>query len=186
VEELVHEYRYLALLVGTFFEGETAIILASSLIHKGMFNVVPTVFFAFLGSFISDWLYFLIGRLNGKLFIDKRPKLQAKVQPITNFFKRNKIQILLTYRFLYGFRVIIPVIIGMSGIRPSQYLFFSIVSGLIWAAIVSCIGYLIGRIFEVTSESISENLWIILLCFGCFGIALGYVVQKLVNKKTSE
>jgi membrane protein DedA with SNARE-associated domain len=173
-------------MVGTFFEGETAIILSSSLIYKGMFDVLPTVFFAFAGSFISDWIYYLIGRLNGKWFIDKRPKLQAKVRPVTNFFQRNQIQILFTYRFLYGFRVIIPLIIGMSSIKPVKYLFFTIVSGLIWAGTVTTVGYCIGRIFGVSSEDISDNLFIILCSFALFGVTLGYFVQKFVRKNGLE
>jgi membrane protein DedA with SNARE-associated domain len=183
VDEFLQAYRYLALMTGTFFEGETAIILASSLIPKGIFDIVPTVFFAFAGSFISDWLYYLIGRLNGKFFLEKRPKLQAKVLPVTNFFQRRQVQILFTYRFLYGFRVIIPVIIGMSGIKPAQYLFFTIVSGLIWAGTVTCLGYFIGKSFGVSTESIRDNLAIILCSFACFGVTLGYIVQRFVAKK---
>jgi membrane protein DedA with SNARE-associated domain len=182
VEDLIHEYRYIALMIGTFFEGETAIILASSLIHKGMFNAAPTVAFAFMGSFISDWIYYFIGRLNGKLFIERRPKLQAKLLPVTGFFQRNKIQILFTYRFLYGFRVIIPLIIGMSNIRPTQYLFFSIIAGLFWAGTVTTLGYVIGRLFGVSAHSIQENIVLVLAGFATFGIALGYVVQKIVRR----
>jgi membrane protein DedA with SNARE-associated domain len=182
VETLINEYRYLALMVGTFFEGETAILLASSLIYKGFFSGPHTVFFAFAGSFISDWVYYLVGRLNGKIFIERRPKLQAKVFPITNFFQKNRVQILLTYRFLYGFRVIIPVVIGMSGIRPRLFLFYTIVSGLIWATTVSLLGYVIGRTFNITTNGIKENLPVILAGFACFGLLLGYIIQKVVNK----
>jgi membrane protein DedA with SNARE-associated domain len=69
MEPFLEQYGYMALLVGTFFEGETAILVASSLIHDGLFNGPLTVFFGFAGSFISDWLYYFIGRLNGKYFI---------------------------------------------------------------------------------------------------------------------
>jgi membrane protein DedA with SNARE-associated domain len=78
VDSFLEQYGYLALLIGTFFEGETAILVASSLIHQGLFEWPPTMIFGFAGSFISDWLYYFIGRLNGKYFIDKRPKLKAK------------------------------------------------------------------------------------------------------------
>lgn len=182
LETLINEYKYFALMVGTFFEGETAILLASSLIYKGFFSGPHTIVFAFAGSFISDWLYYLIGRLNGKIFIERRPKLQAKVFPITNFFQKNRVQILLTYRFLYGFRVIIPLVIGMSGIRPRVYFFYTIVSGLIWASTVSLLGYFVGRAFDVTAESIRENLPMILGGFACFGLLLGFTIQKVMAK----
>lgn len=182
----MNEYRYLALMTGTFFEGETAILIASSLIYKGMFEAPQTIFFAFLGSFISDWLYYLIGRLNGKLFIERRPKLKARVEPVTNFFRKNRVQILFSYRFLYGFRVIIPLIIGMSNIKVSQYLFYTIVSGLIWASTVSLLGYVIGRVFGISPVSIQENLGFILLAFGCFGLLLGYIVQRNFKKRMAQ
>jgi membrane protein DedA with SNARE-associated domain len=182
MNELLNEYRYFALMVGTFFEGETAILMASSLIHKGFFSGPHTILFAFAGSFISDWLYYLIGRLNGKLFLERRPKLQAKVEPVTSFFCHNKIQILLTYRFLYGFRVIIPLIIGMSKVRPSEFLFYTIVTGLIWASVVSLLGYVVGQAFSVSTEFLRHNLPLILLSFAAFGIFLGFAVKRLFHR----
>jgi membrane protein DedA with SNARE-associated domain len=108
MEKFINDFGYIALMVGTFFEGETAILTASSLIYRGLFEFPWTVLAAFSGSFISDWVYFLIGHYNGKVFIANRPKLLAKVKPITDFFHRHKFQILFSYRFLYGFRVVIP------------------------------------------------------------------------------
>jgi membrane protein DedA with SNARE-associated domain len=183
VEDFLDQYGYLALMVGTFFEGETAILVASSLIHRGMFDAPPTIFMAFLGSFISDWLYYLIGRLNGKLFIEKRPKLRARVEPVTNFFHHNQVQILFTYRFLYGFRVIIPIIIGMSNIRPFQFLTYSILAGLIWATTVSTIGYFIGRMLNVSVTVFENNLPFIMIGFAAFGLLLGFIIRKLTFKK---
>ena len=56
MEKFLDEYGYIALMIGTFFEGETAILVASSLIHRGLFEGPYTVLFGFTGSFISDWL----------------------------------------------------------------------------------------------------------------------------------
>jgi membrane protein DedA with SNARE-associated domain len=185
VEDFLDQYGYLALMVGTFLEGETAILVASSLIHRGMFDTMPTILIAFLGSFISDWLYYLIGRLNGKLFVDKRPSLKAKVEPVTLFFQKNKLQILFTYRFLYGFRVIIPIIIGMSNIRPLQFLKYSVLAGLLWATTVSTIGYFAGRILNVSVLVFEKNLPFIMIGFACFGLLIGYTVKRLTFGKTS-
>lgn len=183
MEQFLDQYGYFALLVGTFFEGETAILIASSLIHKGYFSAPLTIFVAFLGSFISDWLYYIVGRLNGKLFIENRPKLKAKVEPVTTFFLKNRIQILFTYRFLYGFRVVIPLIIGMSNIKPMLYLFYTISAGLLWASTVATIGYFIGRMFNVTAVSFEEHLPVILSCFACFGLILGYTIQRIARAR---
>jgi membrane protein DedA with SNARE-associated domain len=182
VENFLQEYGYLALLIGTFFEGETAILVASSLIHDGLFDAAPTVFFGFAGSFVSDWLYYTIGRLNGKYFIEKRPALKAKLEPVQQLFRKHQMQILFSYRFLYGFRVIIPVAIGMSHIRPIQFLFYSIFSGLVWATTVGTAGYSLGRYFNLKTNVFEENILFIVVGFALFGILLGYTLKYFMSK----
>ncbi len=181
MQQFLDQYGYLALLVGTFFEGETAILIASSLIHKGFFEFPFTVFFAFSGSFISDWIYYLIGRLNGKYFIERKPKLKALVAPVTNLFQRYQLQLLLSYRFLYGFRVIIPVVFGMSGLAPARYLLFTIISGVFWATVVSTVGYFVGSIFQLDTSSFENNFAFVVIGFTTFGLLIGYIVKRIIN-----
>jgi membrane protein DedA with SNARE-associated domain len=186
VESFLEQYGYLALLIGTFFEGETAILVASSLIHQGLFDWPSTMIFGFAGSFISDWLYYFIGRLNGKYFIDKRPKLKAKLEPIESLFRKYQLQILFSYRFLYGFRVIIPIVIGMSHVKPAQYLFYSVISGLIWATTVSTVGYLIGRFFNLQTSVFEENIFVIVSGFACFGVIMGYAMKYFATRGLAQ
>jgi membrane protein DedA with SNARE-associated domain len=183
VENFLGQYGYIALMIGSFLEGETSILVASSLIHRGLFNGFYTVMFAFAGSFASDWLYFIIGRMNGKYFIAKRPKFRDKIKPVQHFFERHKIQILFSYRFLYGFRIIIPVIIGMSNIRPIQFLFYSVASGLLWASAVSFIGYLIGKFLDLKTSVFEDNIIFIVLGFASFGMILGYIIKRITYRE---
>lgn len=183
MEEFLHQYGYIALTAGTFLEGETAILVASSLIHTGFFKGVYTVLFGFFGSFISDWVYFLIGRLNGKYFIERRPKMQIRMEPIHKFFKTHRHQILFSYRFLYGFRAILPLMIGMSGVRPLQFLGYSLVSGVLWATLVSVVGYWGGIIFELTPASFEENLLFVVTGFAVFGMLIGFSVKTFAEKR---
>ncbi len=182
MEKFINEFGYLALLIGTFFEGETAILTASSLIYRGLFEFPWTVLAAFSGSFISDWIYYLIGHYNGKVFVANRPKLLAKVKPVTDFFHKHKFQILFSYRFLYGFRVVIPLVIGMSGLRPISYLFYSIVTGLIWATSVSTLGYWAGRLLIIEVKTFENNFVYIMIGFAALGLAIGYIVKRIAMR----
>jgi membrane protein DedA with SNARE-associated domain len=182
MEQFLDKYGYLAIMIGTFLEGETAILVASSLTHTGLFALPGTIFFGFAGSFVSDWVYYTIGRVNGKYFIEKRPKLNTRIGPVRNFFKAHKIQILFTYRFLYGFRIILPITIGMSGIPPLQFLGFSMVTGLLWASTVSTVGYILGKFLSIRTEVFQENLLFIVLGFAIFGSLVGYGIKLLASK----
>ncbi len=186
MEKFLEDYGYIALLIGSFLEGETSILIASSLIYRGYFEIPDTVFFGFAGSFLSDWIYFTIGRLNGRYFIAKRPALLARIAGVQDFFDTHKYQILFTYRFLYGFRVIIPLIIGMSRIRPLQYLFYSILSGLLWSGVVTTVGYFIGRFLDIKPEIFEENILYIILGFATFGVLLGFIVKRIAFKKINS
>jgi len=183
MENFLDQYGYLALLVGTFFEGETAILVASSLIYRGLFSFPFTILAAFTGSFLSDWVYYFIGRLNGKYFLAKRPNLQAKVKPVTDFFHKHQIQVLFSYRFLYGFRIIIPLIVGMSGLSPLRYLFYSTVTGIMWATLVSTAGYWVGRLLNLQAKAFEDNFIFIMIGFATFGLLMGYIIRKVAMRK---
>ncbi len=183
MEQFLHQYGYIALSAGTFLEGETAILVASSLVHSGFFFGPYTILFGFFGSFLSDWLYFLIGRFNGKLFVDKRPKLKARLEPTQRFFTTHRLQILFSYRFLYGFRIILPLMIGMSDIKPLQFLGFSIAAGLSWASTVAAIGFFAGLFFDLTPQSFEENILYVIFGFACFGMLVGYGVKRFAERK---
>ena len=183
MEEFLRHYGYMALSAGTFLEGETAILVASSLVHSGFFEGPYTVIFAFFGSFVSDWLYFLIGRLNGRYFVDRRPKLKARLLPAQGFFKSHRLQILVSYRFLYGFRVLLPLMIGMSDIRVFHFLGYSLAAGILWAATVSTVGYSAGILFDLTARSFEENALFVVLGCASFGLLVGYFVKRFAEKK---
>lgn len=177
MEDFIHKIGYLALSVGTFFEGETSLLVASALSSSGATVFFYVIFFGFLGSFLSDWLYFLIGRINGRYFLDKRPSLKEKLAPVNLFFQSNRIQLLLSYRFLYGFRIVIPLMIGMTNITAVQFLFFSSLSGLVWATFVSAIGYVVGYYFQLDSSFFKEQLVFIAIGFASFGFLLAVLIN---------
>lgn len=97
-------------------------------------------------------------------------------------FREHQLQILFSYRFLYGLRVIIPIVIGMSHIKPVQYLFYSVASGLIWASTVGTVGYFVGRFFNLRASVFEENILFVVLAFASFGVGLGYALNYLARK----
>ncbi len=183
MEELISRLGYFALALGTFLEGETSLLLASSLSSAGILKFYYVVLFGFLGSLVSDWFYFLIGRLNGKFFIERRPALKTKLVPVSTFFEKNKFQVLMSYRFLYGFRIIIPLMIGMTNIKPIHFLGFSFAAGLTWSTMVCLIGYFVGLYFKLDQQFFVQNLWLLIIGFASVGLTVGFIVNKIATKR---
>jgi len=182
MEDFLQQYGYLALMVGTFIEGETAILVASSLVYSGMLSAPETIIFGFFGSFISDWTYYLTGRFNGIAFVSRRPSLQVKLYPARRFFESHRLLVLSSYRFLYGFRIVLPLLIGLTGVRPAQFLLFSVGTGLLWSSLVALLGYFAGSYFEFTPESFERHAIYIIVGFASFGLLLGYTIKFLSER----
>lgn len=183
MEDFLHQYGYFALALGTFLEGETAILVASSLVSSGVFGGLETVFFGFFGSFLGDWMYYLIGRINGTLFVERRPRLKLRLDPARRFFETHRFQVLISYRFLYGLRAVLPIMIGLTGVRPLHFLAFSVAAGLLWSSLVSSAGYLAGRYFQFTAQTFEEHGLLVVLAFAAFGLAVGTLVKRVAEQR---
>ena len=77
LEILVSAYGYPALFIGTFLEGETILVIAGFLAHRGYLELPWVIVIAFLGTFSGDQFYFWLGRTKGVRFLTRRPSYRG-------------------------------------------------------------------------------------------------------------
>jgi membrane protein DedA with SNARE-associated domain len=58
-ETIIAQYGYFAIIIGTFLEGETILVIGGFLAHIGLLSLPLVILSAFIGSFSGDQLYFL-------------------------------------------------------------------------------------------------------------------------------
>ena len=146
LEHIVQTYGYPAILVGTFFEGETVLLIGGFLAYQGYLYLPLVMLTAFLGSFSGDQFYFIIGLKWGRAVIAKRPNWQTYISKVNRHLARHQNLIMLSFRFFYGIRIVTPFVIGLNkGIRPARFIAFNAVGASIWALAISGIGYLSGH-----------------------------------------
>src|SRR5512143_230365 len=100
LEELVLQYGYLAVFIGTLLEGETILVLAGFAAHQGYLNLGLTMLAAFAGSATGDQLWFLLARRYGRGWVARRPGLAAKLAPAARWLERNPTLFILGFRFV--------------------------------------------------------------------------------------
>jgi membrane protein DedA with SNARE-associated domain len=157
IEHLISQFGYPALILGLLLEGETVLVLAAFMAHRGYFNLPTVILIAWLVSFASDQFFFWLGRLKGSQVLERRPDWQPRVEKAKTMLGRNSDLLFLSIRFMYGFRTILPFVIGMSGYDPRRFAILNLIGSLFWALAFGLAGKLIGRIMSALFEDVREN-----------------------------
>ena len=174
---------YFALFLGCVLEGETSIIAASFAAHRGLLNIVSVFIVAFVATQFSDWVWFLAGRFRGRRILLRKHKWKRKIIKVDGLLKRYPVIILLSYRFFYGFRIVLPLVIGMSRITYRKFTFFSLLGTFIWALVMSSAGFYFGAFLEKYMGWRNHNETAVIIGFIIIGLLTGSVIVFLENRK---
>lgn len=182
VENLIHSYGYLTVLVGTFLEGETVVILAAFAAHQGYLRLSEVILSAFLGSLAGDQLYFYLGRKHSRFVLDRRPSWRNRIDKATRLLNRFQASLILSFRFLYGLRTVLPFAIGMSSVPARKFAVLNMIGAAIWSVALGYGGYFFGHAFEIVlGDAKNYELW----GFGLIAVTgiLGWGVFYLRHRK---
>ena len=147
--ELIKSYGYLAILIGTFLEGETILILGGFAAHMGFLELPWVIASAFAGSFSGDQLYFYIGRYYGPKIIAKRLSWQAGAEKVYKHLHRHQNLLILSFRFFYGFRNVTPFAVGAARVSRMRFFLLNLIGAIIWAFSFAFAGFLFGEAFRL-------------------------------------
>jgi len=142
MEDLVANFGYIAIFIGSFFEGETVLALGGVAAAYGYLHFPAVVAVCIVGGFLGDQACFYIGRRYGPRVLARYPTLAAKAPRVQAIVRRWDAAAVIVLRFCYGLRIAGPIMIGSCGISPWRLAFFNFIGVLIWAPIVASVGYL--------------------------------------------
>ncbi len=148
LQQFLQDFGYFALFLGTFFEGETILVLAGFLAFRGYMDINLVVIVAFFGSYAGDQLWYFLGRKHGRKLLARKPRWQMMGDRALEHIRRHPDIWVLSFRFVYGLRTVMPVAIGLSGYPPGRYLLLNGIGAAIWAAALAAAAYHFGAILE--------------------------------------
>jgi membrane protein DedA with SNARE-associated domain len=149
---------YLVILVWTFLEGETVVLVTGALISGGnvRLEVWLLALFAFLGSFGGDQMWFYIGRKYGTPLLARWPNMANKVEWAFRLLRKQEDLFILTFRFIYGLRNVSPFIIGMTGVSRVKFVLLNLIAAAVWANTFAWGGYYLGKALDCYLGTSSE------------------------------
>ena len=184
-EELLTQFGYPALSLGTILEGEAALILGGILAKQGYFALFWVISIAFLTTLACDQFFFFFGRIQGAKALKKWPQLEGKTRKIIHMVRKNHLWLAVFFRFVYGFRSITPFAIGLCGISPTRFLILNLLGISLWVLLLTWMGYLFGHALEWIMQGVHDwALWILgaLLSVGAIFCFFAAVHKWLVGK----
>lgn len=171
MEEFLKEYLevhgYWVLFFWTFLEGEAGLILAGFLAFEGYFSLWGVILISFAGAFCGDQFYFYLGRWQGPFLLKLFTGIARKFRKALKLIEKYGAFVAFISRYTYGFRIVLPVILGMTSFSSVKFCWLNILSALAWAVIFATAGYLFGKSASLFVEDVSRYehyLLIILIC----------------------
>ena len=182
LQSIIDTYGYAAIVIGTFLEGETILVLGGFAAHSGYLHLPWVVLAAFAGSLLGDQFFFFLGRWHSQLVLARRPLWKVRVEKAQKLVGRYRTPFILVFRFLYGLRTVAPFVIGMSDVPVPIFIFLNAVGAIVWAIAVGTAGYLFKNALEVFIGDVKHYELKAFGAIAAFG-ALIWILSAVRRKK---
>ena len=153
---LIDSYGYLAVAVGAFLEGETILALAGLAAYREYLDFTMVVVIAMICGFAGDQFYFWLGRKKGQQILERFPGARERALRFDALLARWHAPLIVMIRFMYGFRIVGPILLGMGRVPAWKFLVYNFIGAAIWAPLIAGIGYLFGEIVQTVLHDVKK------------------------------
>lgn len=186
VESLIVLFGYPALFIGAFLEGETVLVMAGYLAHRGYLSISTVMIVAFIGAFLGDQFWFHAGRTRGRRILARHPRWQMQADRVRVRLERHQTLILLGFRFVIGTRTITPLLAGTTGIDPRRFVILNAAGAALWSLTVGGAGYIFGHSLEILLHEAHRYEWIALCTLAVIGLLVWFYHRLLQSSRNRK
>ncbi len=137
-------------IVGSVVPGATLVVLAGFLSSQGYLDVGDLIWFAAIGAILGDSISYYLGTKGTRFFRNENKWLkESHLQGAKNFFEKHGSKSVFLGRFIGPIRSVVPFVAGLSGMKQRTFLFWNILSGVLWATAHILVGYFFGGALSV-------------------------------------
>ena len=144
------------LLIGFFLPGDS-ILFSAGLVAAahGNINIVILITAIFLAAFFGDQVGFVIGRVVGRPYLDKResPRIKRMIAKSEVFYERYGWWAVVIARYFPWIRTFVPPIAGAAKMNYYKFLSANALGALLWGVGITLAGYYAATIPWVKSSS---------------------------------
>ena len=188
---LIERYGYLIVFLGVMLEGvglplpgETVLIAAGALAHRGSLTLWETMVMGGLGAVMGGQLGYCVGRFGGRPFVLRWGRYvfitPERLGRAESFFERHGGKAVFSARFIAGLRVFGALVAGMSSMSWRKFTLYSVLGGVVWTTAAVALGY-----FLWASSGLVEH-WIgrvslLLAAVVALALLLGWAYRRVMR-----
>jgi membrane-associated protein len=144
------------LLFGFFLPGDS-ILFSAGLVAAahGNINIVILVSAIFLAAFFGDQVGFVIGRVVGRPYLDKKksPRVKRMIKNAEDFYEKTGWWAVVAARFFPWIRTFVPPIAGAAKMNYYKFLSANALGALLWGVGITLAGFYAATLPWVKSSS---------------------------------
>lgn len=183
---LLATYGYLAIFIGCLLEGETILILGGMAAHQHVLKLLPVIGYASLAGMLGDQLLFWTGRYFGERLLPRLHKHQAAIDKVTHMVNQHPTVSIFTVRFLYGMRLMGPMVIGACKVSPLKFACINLLGALVWATLFASAGYWAGEFLQQVLGDLKPYRWPIILGVMALVVVVALVRHVRAKRKAAQ
>ncbi len=176
LEMLIQTHGYWVIWLGTFLEGETILVLGGFAAYRGYLKIEWVILVAFFGSLSGDQFFFFMGRRHSEYILNHLPSWRVRIERAQRLMEKYHRPVILGFRFLYGFRTIIPFSLGMGRVSRIRFLIFDIIAALVWSIVIGMAGYIFGAALGAFIKDVKRYELLAMIGIALIGVLFYYAV----------
>jgi len=161
LEQLLRQYGYLVVYLGTLVEPDATLLASTLLSHRGYMNIALVWLFCVLASLTSSHVFFWLGRRRGAVFLERVAKSSKHYLRIRDWLDRHGTLLVLFSRFLWGTRIIICTASGATGFNRARFAALDAVGVVVWVTVIGTLGFAIAEFIARLFTQIHQHIDVI-------------------------
>ncbi len=193
---LIGRYGYLIVFLGVMLEGvgiplpgETVLITAGVLAHRGSLTLWETMVMGSLGAVMGGQAGYFVGRFGGRPFVLRWGRYvfitPERLGRAESFFERHGGKAVFFARFITGLRVFGALVAGMSRMPWGKFALYNVLGGTVWATAAVSLGYFLWASIGLV-EHWMGRVPLLLVAALVLAVLLRWVYRKAMRTRRDE
>ncbi|WP_027327129.1 DedA family protein [Helicobacter pametensis] len=178
-------YGYIFLFFYSFGGGFVGIVAAGVISALGKMDLTLSIVIASLGNIAGSTLLVYLGRYQKKDFQKYLQKHRRKVALVHIWLKRYGILLIFVNKYIYGFKTLLPLVVGVSKYPFVKFSIWNTLASVIWGVAMGFGGFFASNLAIRIFERIKDYPYVMPLGFACIvGLILIVMKFKAKNRKS--